>query len=79
MEAGLAVDDSSAETVAVRTEFVTGAAGAGDPGAVPTGEAAGLGGVAGLGGAGLSGLMPPSQAGPEYISDVRPFVFHFSS
>lgn len=66
--------------------FVTGAAGTGDPGAVLTGEAAGLGGVlglggeaAGLGGAGLSGLMPPSQAGPEYMSAVKPFVFHFSS
>ena len=32
-----------------------------------------------LGGAGFSGLMPPSQEGPEYISAERPFVFHFSS
>ncbi len=69
--------------MAVRTIFVTGAAGTGDPGAVPAaglGEVTGLGGgVAGLGGAGLSGLMPPSQAGPEYMSAVKPFVFHFSS
>ncbi len=38
-----------------------------------------LGGAGGLGGAGFSGLMPPSQEGPEYISAERPFVFHFSS
>src|SRR5215207_9631051 len=41
--------------------------------------AAGLGGAAGFGGAGFSGLMPPSQAGPEYMSAVNPFPFHFSS
>ncbi|MBX3331881.1 MAG: hypothetical protein KF722_15855 [Nitrospira sp.] len=86
MEAGAAVEDSLTGTVAVRTVFVTGAAGTGDPGAVPTEAASGLGEVAalggegaGLGGAGLSGLMPPSQAGPEYMSAVKPFVFHFSS
>lgn len=80
------MEDSSTGTVAVRTVFVTGAVGTGDSGVVPTGATAGLGGtgglgvvVAGLGGAGLSGLMPPSQAGPEYISAVKPFVFHFSS
>ena len=38
-----------------------------------------MGGAAGLGGAGRSGLIPPSQDGPEYMSAVRPFVFHFSS
>ena len=80
------VEVSSTETVAVRTVFVAGAVGVGDSGAVLAGEAVGLGGgddfgggVAGLGGAGLSGLMPPSQAGPEYMSAVKPFVFHFSS
>lgn len=85
MEAGAAVEVSSTETVAVRTVFVAGAVGVGDSGAVLA-EAVGLGGVAdfgaevaGLGGAGLSGLMPPSQAGPEYMSAVKPFVFHFSS
>lgn len=40
---------------------------------------AGLGAAAGLGGAGFSGLMPPSQAGPVYISGVSPRAFHFSS
>lgn len=80
------VEDPSTGTVAVRPVFVTGAVGTGDSGAVPTGVTAGLRGVgglgvvvAGLGGAGLSGLMPPSQAGPEYMSAVKPFVFHFSS
>ena len=75
---GVAVEVSSMGTAA--------AAGTGDPGAVSTGAAAALGGVAGLGGgaaglggAGLSGLMPPSQAGPEYMFAVKPFVFHFSS
>ena len=38
-----------------------------------------FGGAAGFGGAGFSGLIPPSQEGPEYISAVRPLVFHFSS
>jgi len=41
--------------------------------------AVGLGAAGGLGGAGLSGLIPPSQEGPEYMSAVRPFDFHFSS
>ena len=41
--------------------------------------AAGLGAAGGFGGAGRSGLMPPSQAGPVYISGVNPLVFHFSS
>lgn len=41
--------------------------------------AAGLGAVGGFGGAGRSGLIPPSQAGPVYISGVNPLVFHFSS
>ena len=75
---GAAVEVSSMGTAA--------AAGTGDPGAVSTGAAAALGrvaglggGAAGLGGAGLSGLMPPSQAGPEYMFAVKPFVFHFSS
>ena len=36
-------------------------------------------GAAGFGGAGFSGLIPPSQDGPEYISWVRPLAFHFSS
>jgi hypothetical protein len=86
VQAGVAVEVSSTGTVAVRTVFVMGAAGTDDPGAVSTGTVAGLGGVAalgggaaGLGGAGLSGLMPPSQAGPEYMSAVKPLVFHFSS
>lgn len=58
---------------------------AGEMGAAAIGVVAGLGdvegfgGAAGFGGAGLSGLMPPSQAGPEYISAVKPLVFHFSS
>ena len=53
---------------------------------VSVGVATGLGGTAafgagaaGFGGAGFSGLIPPSQEGPEYISVVRPRVFHFSS
>ena len=41
--------------------------------------AAGLGAAGGLGGAGLSGLIPPSHEGPEYMSVERPFDFHFSS
>lgn len=41
--------------------------------------AAGFGAAGGLGGAGRSGLIPPSQAGPVYISGVNPLVFHFSS
>lgn len=80
------MEGPSTGIVAVRTVFVTGAVGTGDSEAVPTGATAGLGGVgglgvvvAGLGGAGLSGLIPPSQAGPEYMSAVKPFVFHFSS
>ena len=48
-------------------------------GAVPPVEAAGLAAAAGLGGAGFSGLIPPSQDGPEYISVERPLAFHFSS
>jgi hypothetical protein len=43
------------------------------------GGIAAFGGAAGLGGAGFSGLIPPSQDGPEYISAVKPLVFHFSS
>jgi hypothetical protein len=43
------------------------------------GGTAGFGGAVGFGGAGLSGLMPPSHEGPEYMSAVKPFVFHFSS
>lgn len=43
------------------------------------GGVAAFGGAAGFGGAGFSGLMPPSQDGPEYISAVKPLVFHFSS
>ena len=86
-EIDVAVEVSATGTAAVRTAFASGAgtAGAGGPGAAAVCEvvgleaAAGLGGTAGLGGAGLSGLMPPSQAGPEYMSAVRPFVFHFSS
>lgn len=35
--------------------------------------------AAGLGGAGRSGLMPPSQLGPVYISGDSPLAFHFSS
>ena len=42
-------------------------------------DTADLGAAGGLGGAGFSGLMPPSQEGPEYMSVERPFVFHFSS
>ena len=49
------------------------------PGAVATVAVPGFGAVGGLGGAGRSGLIPPSQAGPEYISGVSPLVFHFSS
>ena len=41
--------------------------------------AAGLGAAGGLGGAGLSGLIPPSHEGPEYMSVESPFDFHFSS
>ena len=41
--------------------------------------AAGLGAAGGFGGAGRSGLMPPSQDGPVYISGVNPLAFHFSS
>ncbi len=53
-------------------EVPTGAAGVG-------GGVTAFGGAAGFGGAGFSGLMPPSQEGPEYISAVKPFVFHLSS
>jgi len=42
-------------------------------------DAAGLGGAAGFGGAGFSGLIPPSHAGPVYMSGVSPLAFHFSS
>lgn len=58
---------------------------AGGVGTVPAGAAgvgggvATFGGAAGFGGAGFSGLIPPSQDGPEYISAVKPLVFHFSS
>jgi len=67
------------------------AAGAGEPGAAEAalgaaeaaapaaGAAGGLGGAAGFGGAGRSGLIPPSQEGPEYISAASPLPFHFSS
>jgi hypothetical protein len=48
-------------------------------GAAPGAEAAGFAAAAGLGGAGFSGLIPPSQDGPEYISAESPFAFHFSS
>jgi hypothetical protein len=48
-------------------------------GAADGAEAAGFGVAGGLGGAGLSGLMPPSHDGPEYISAERPLAFHFSS
>ena len=44
-----------------------------------TGGVAGLGGAAGFGGAGFSGLIPPSHAGPVYMSGVSPLAFHFSS
>jgi len=47
-------------------------------GAAPAG-AAGFGAAGCLGGAGFSGLMPPSQEGPEYISAASPLAFHFSS
>ncbi len=62
--------------------FVT--TGVGGVEAVPAGVAGGggvaaFGGAAGFGGAGFSGLIPPSQEGPEYISAVKPLVFHFSS
>lgn len=40
---------------------------------------AGLGAGGGFGGAGRSGLMPPSQDGPVYISGVKPLAFHLSS
>ena len=46
-----------------------------------SGFASGLG-VAGFGfggGLGFSGLIPPSQWGPEYISAASPFSFHFAS
>lgn len=78
-EAGVVVEASSTGTVAGRTVLVAGAFGTDAAGAVPTGTADGFGEGAGLGGAGLSGLIPPSQAGPEYMFAVKPFVFHFSS
>lgn len=79
-EAGAEVEFSETGVVVARTVVVAEAAGAGEVGAVSVGAAAGLGGVAGFGGgAGFSGLMPPSQEGPEYMSAVRPLVFHFSS
>ena len=46
--------------------------------AAPAG-AAGFGAAGGLGGAGFSGLTPPSQDGPEYMSAESPLAFHFSS
>ena len=51
---------------------------AGADGAVAAGFGA-AGGAAGFGGAGRSGLIPPSQEGPEYISAASPLAFHFSS
>jgi hypothetical protein len=41
--------------------------------------AAVLAAAGGFGGAGFSGLIPPCQAGPVYISGESPRVFHFSS
>jgi len=46
------------------------------------GVGGGEGGMLGLGGGvgfGFSGLIPPSQWGPEYISVESPFCFHFCS
>ncbi|OLC43310.1 MAG: hypothetical protein AUH74_02405 [Nitrospirae bacterium 13_1_40CM_4_62_6] len=43
------------------------------------GSGAGLGAAAGFGGAGFSGLIPPSQDGPVYMSGDKPRAFHFSS
>ena len=57
---------------------VVGAA-TGFPGVGVAAVAAGFGAAGGFGGAGRSGLIPPSQAGPVYISGVNPLVFHFSS
>ena len=52
---------------------------AGWPAGADAADTAGLGAAGGLGGTGFSGLMPPSQEGPEYISAERPLAFHFSS
>ncbi len=51
----------------------------GAPGAVAPAGVAGLEAAGGLGGAGFSGLIPPSQDGPEYMSAESPLAFHFSS
>lgn len=64
---------------AVEAEVVGGVVLDGGVAAAPPAGAAGFGAAGGLGGAGLSGLIPPSQDGPEYISAERPFAFHFSS
>ncbi len=85
VDAGALVGAPSAEvgTASGAAGLVTGEAGRGEAvaaGAAGTeGGVAAFGGAAGFGGAGFSGLIPPSQDGPEYISAVKPLVFHFSS
>jgi hypothetical protein len=85
VDAGAAAGATSAEVEDVPGVAVLVTGGVGGVEAVPVGVAgagggvAAFGGAAGLGGAGFSGLIPPSQEGPEYISVVRPLVFHFSS
>ena len=85
VDAGAAIGAASAEVDTAPGVAVPATGGAGGVETVPAGTAGGgggvaaLGGAAGFGGAGFSGLMPPSQDGPEYISAVKPLVFHFSS
>ena len=67
--------DLEATVVEADADWVfDGAADGAEPEAV-----AGLAVAGGFGGAGFSGLIPPSQDGPEYISAESPLAFHFSS
>src|SRR4029077_15564688 len=82
--AGAAGGTGGAEGWPAGADVAAGAPGFGGAGGWAAGAdvaagAAGLGAAGGLGGAGLSGLIPPSHEGPEYISVERPFAFHLSS
>lgn len=85
VDAGAGIGAASAGVDTAPGVAVPATGGAGGVETVPAGAAGGGGGVAafggaaGFGGAGFSGLIPPSQDGPEYIFAVKPLAFHFSS